>query len=162
MEKEILSTIQPLLLDSGLELKRAVRSDLNSIYRLEAEYYQVEGQTPMEVLEKYFDSGFIFLVVKSPDGKLVGNIIVGKPRVNPYIYALTVDKDYQGKGLAKFLLTQALKICKINGDKSIYLHVRVNNKPAVKLYLKNGFKYKKVIPGYYPTCPAYLMTSKIL
>ena len=162
MEKKIQPTSQGPQLDPNLVLSRAVHSDLNAIYNLEAEHYQVEGQTPKETLEKYFTLGYIFLVVKATSGKLVGNIIVGRPRVNPYIYALTIAKNYQNQGLAKVLLTQALKICKENGDKNIYLHVRVNNKPAVKLYLKNGFKYKKVIPGYYPTCPAYLMTSKIL
>lgn len=55
--------------------------------------------------------------------------------------AVTVKKDYWKKGLGTLLLEHAINYARITGEvKNIYLEVRKDNIPAIKLYEKQGFK----------------------
>jgi ribosomal-protein-alanine N-acetyltransferase len=52
---------------------------------------------------------------------------------------LSVSKKHQGRGVASFLLKKAIYIAKSKKLKKLYLEVKNDNIPAIRLYLKNGF-----------------------
>jgi GNAT superfamily N-acetyltransferase len=57
------------------------------------------------------------------------------------IHWVCVHQDYQGKGLAKAILTKALDIFNsLGNDEMIYLTTQTNSYKAVNIYLKFGFR----------------------
>ncbi len=56
-----------------------------------------------------------------------------------YLDRLGVNINYARKGIASFMLSQAKKTAKNSGAKYLRLFVVDTNKPAIDLYIKNGF-----------------------
>lgn len=57
------------------------------------------------------------------------------------LHVLGVNPDYQGKGIAKKLIREALRLCKENGKKVLRLDVIGTNTVAKKLYPSQGFVF---------------------
>ena len=75
---------------------------------------------------------------------------------------MCVNKDYQGKGFGKALLSFCINNCIEKGYIKFYLHVATTNKKAIGLYKKLGFYIAKFVANYYcndkpPDNDAYLM-----
>ncbi len=63
---------------------------------------------------------------------------------------IVIAKDYRGIGLGDFLMTEIIKLAKKELKiKIIRLDVFSNNKPAKKLYQKQGFKKVATIPDQF-------------
>ncbi len=94
----------------------------------------------------------VFLIAEH-DNKIVGATSVGlnsgkKDHVGEF--GITILKDYRGIGLGKTLMTEVIKLAKKKLKiKIIRLSVYSINKPAIKLYQKQGFKKVAVIPKQY-------------
>ena len=58
-----------------------------------------------------------------------------------FIHLLAVSKDFQGQGISKKLIDEAIKIAKENNKKALRLEVSDNNIPAIKLYENKDFVY---------------------
>lgn len=65
------------------------------------------------------------------------------------IHALGVDSMFSGKGIAKQMVLQVIKIARENHIKTIRLDVLEGNIPAEKAYTKMGFRYLDTIPMFY-------------
>lgn len=81
------------------------------------------------------------------DGKLVA---MGGERMRPVgfveISAVCVHPDYRGKGMAKSITGELTN--EILGRGLVpFLHVGVGNIPAVELYEKLGYEYRRNVPG---------------
>jgi ribosomal protein S18 acetylase RimI-like enzyme len=119
-------------------------------------------------VQRYEDSGFVAL---NKEGEVVGYSMIGivhndsQDSKNNFskspeftILSLGVKEEYRRKGVAKVLLSEIrnyfrkmyIFLKEIYGVKyEIYLHVRRNNVPARKLYLKEKFKEINLIENYY-------------
>ena len=60
-----------------------------------------------------------------------------------------------------FIFSFALDDLKNNMVENFSLEVNVNNKVAIKFYLKNGFEIKTVRSNYYKDSDAYLMVLEV-
>lgn len=68
------------------------------------------------------------------------------------ILNVAVHCDFQGRGIGKELLSFVLgKAVRERGITRAILEVRESNRPALKLYVKCGFKIVGERPGYYLT-----------
>lgn len=56
-----------------------------------------------------------------------------------YLDRLGVNVNYSRKGIASLMLTKAKEVAKKLGAKYLRLFVVDTNKPAIRLYIKNGF-----------------------
>lgn len=65
------------------------------------------------------------------------------------VHALGVLPSFQGRGLAKCMINDIIKIAKDRKQKVIRLDVLNGNTPAMKLYENMGFKYRKTTQMYY-------------
>ena len=74
---------------------------------------------------------------------------------------IVVDEEYRRKGIAQKLLDFVLADLKNNMVENFSLEVNVNNKDAIKFYLKNGFEIKTVRSNYYKDSDAYLMVLEV-
>jgi len=64
-------------------------------------------------------------------------------------FAIAIVREYRGIGLGKYLISEVIKSAKkeFGADlKVIQLEVLANNKPAIALYKKAGFKIVAKIP----------------
>ncbi len=86
-----------------------------------------------------FLSGFVW----EETGKIVGNITVNRTRPGSrrwLISNVAVSELYRGRGIARGLMYAALELVKEYNGMSVSLQVRVDNKPANKLYESLQFK----------------------
>ena len=65
------------------------------------------------------------------------------------IHALAVKASFQGKGIAKQIVSNVIERCKKDAMKAIRLDVLKTNLPAAKLYLSMGFQFVESIKMYY-------------
>ena len=65
------------------------------------------------------------------------------------IHAFCVHPMFSGKGLAKQMIREVIKIAKENNIKTIRLDVLEGNIPAEKIYAKMGFTYLNTIQMFY-------------
>ena len=65
------------------------------------------------------------------------------------IHLLAVSLFYQGKGIAKQMMSNAIEICKKDSIKAIRLDILSTNSPAEKLYLSMGFNYVGTVKMFY-------------
>ena len=84
-------------------------------------------------------------IVDSNTGEKVGTATISKYYDEQYGYDATVDwvaikKEYQGKGLAKPLISKFMKIAHDNGHDRVLLHTQTHTWLAAKLYLDFGFE----------------------
>ena len=68
-------------------------------------------------------------------------------RKTAVIYSIAVDRDYQGQGIGKELLSVSIKEMKRNGIDEVLLYVDQKNSRAISLYAKFGFVAIGEIPN---------------
>lgn len=87
---------------------------------------------------------------KCTDGyeKIHWNITATPQEIN-VVHALGVLPDYQGQGIAKLMVQEAIRTAKENGQKAVRLDVLSTNIPAQKLYSDMGFNYMDTIQLFY-------------
>jgi len=56
------------------------------------------------------------------------------------VHWVAVRRDHQGKGLARPLISQVLKVMKLRGHREAMLHTQTTSWVAVRLYLHFGFR----------------------
>lgn len=66
------------------------------------------------------------------------------------IHLLAINKKYRRKGYSSLLLQNLIRVIKEEGKKAIHLDTMINNIPAGKLYINNGFVYRGLLNVYYP------------
>lgn len=74
------------------------------------------------------------------------------------IITIGVHPDFRGTGIADALL---VLMEKEQGGKKIFLEVAENNKPARKLYERNGYKQISIRRGYYDGIDAIIMQKDL-
>jgi len=93
----------------------------------------------------------VFLYAEA-DGLIVGFVHVeaGRGRKSHIgSYGIAIREDYRGVGIGKYLTTEVIRLAKKKlkpEPKIISLTVFPDNKPAIKLYEKFGFKKVATIP----------------
>jgi ribosomal-protein-alanine N-acetyltransferase len=131
--------------------------------------------------ENYMDFFFMDLhqrfpetfIVAEQDGKIVGYIMcrieVGLASLGlgglirkGHVVSIAVLPQGRRKGVARALMTEAMKGMRHYKAKLCYLEVRVTNEPGVALYKKLGFEVSRTLRGYYSDGEdAYVMTQKL-
>lgn len=121
------------------EVKSAADKELiNRLVEIEKEAFGKAGLNHF-TLPPFILFGKVFVLYE-------GDIIAGAAEYfrcweeeSAYLFGFSVKKEFRGKGLGSFFLSQIIQ--RIKDDISdIYLTVEKDNISAVKLYEKNGFK----------------------
>ena len=93
------------------------------------------------------------------DGKVVAYVIGRLIAPEGEIYRVAVRDEYRQRGIAYRLLDYAVKTSRGKGLESLFIEVRSENLPAIKLYRAYGFEEVGRRRGYYrnPTDDAIVM-----
>ena len=89
-------------------------------------------------------------LLSAEEGERVAGYILGRFAADEMeITNLAVHPELRRRGIARALLWHLVERVRSRGIKKIFLEVRENNKPAIRLYEKFGFKKVGIRRGYY-------------
>ena len=98
-----------------------------------------------DFIRKYSGNPNSIMLVAFDEGELVGtgavSVVSGRERfAHRREIAISVRKDYWGKGIGSGLMNLLMDFCRKNGAESVELEVRSDNEAAISLYKKFGFE----------------------
>ncbi|RUO44545.1 GNAT family N-acetyltransferase [Idiomarina aquatica] len=103
-----------------------------------------------------------FLTIKS-DEKVAGySLIVPLDGSRAILMSLLIGKSFQGQGLGRILLEQAIKSAAESSWKTLELSVAPDNAAAIKLYKQTGFSVIETIQDYLGPGEDRLIMSRAL
>ncbi len=139
-------------------IKEFSRENVVDIYQIIQENFPFSWDKEQILSENIFSKKIVLYVENYVAGFLFGEIIYE----DASILLLAVKKEHQGKGYGKLLLKTFIDICRKEKVEKISLEVSLENKKAINLYKKSGFKEIGIRRRYYKDgTDALLMELKI-
>lgn len=83
--------------------------------------------------------------------QIIGYAVYSLVACEAHLLNITIEPEYMGRGLGRMLLEHIVSHCKQQDAESLFLEVRVSNKPANSLYTNMGFKSLGIRRDYYPS-----------
>lgn len=105
----------------------------------------------------------IFTATTEEENKIVGLLIASISVGEADIYMVVVNEEYKQNRIGYQLFEHLIEHCRKEEVESIFLEVRLSNKPAIGLYESLGFKRLNVRKAYYssPIEDAIVMHFKV-
>ena len=132
--------------DAGkfLEYSKIVGSETDNL-TFGAEGLSLTISQEADFIRKFAGNPGSIMLVAFDEGELIGtgavSVISGKPRfAHRREIAISVRKDYWGKGIGTGLMNLLLDFAKKSGAEVLELEVRSDNEAAIALYKKFGFE----------------------
>ena len=130
-----------------MEFRRAIPKDATGIAELEDMIFS-DAWSYRDVQDLICtDGGMCFSATEGDEviAYVIGRLIAPEGE----IYRVAVRADKRGRGIGYRLLDYAVKTSKGQGLERLFLEVRSQNVPAIKLYTSYGFKQIGLRKGYY-------------
>lgn len=87
--------------------------------------------------------GINFIAIR-PEGKTIGHVaLLPSKDMSEAEFMVFVHQDHRQLGIGTALTTHAIEEARHHGIKRLWLCVSPTNIPAIKLYLKVGFEFKR-------------------
>jgi len=134
------------------EIREATLTDLEEIYEIEIECFARNAFTYSQLEYCLRSPSFVKLIASVNDetaGFIIGLLEGSGERVVGHVYTLDVKRKFRRMGVGSALLEALEKIFISKGAKKCCLEVRLDNTAAKRLYLKHGYKPKKIFKDYY-------------
>ncbi len=129
-------------------LRRFILGDLRRLMTMERESFSADAWPPAMFKEYAAHRSSIFLVAEIGTG-LAGYGLAVVSGEHTEIASLAVASRYRRHGLAAAILAELIRKARNRGAGSIWLMVRRDNRPAIALYRKLGFRRTGTVKGYY-------------
>lgn len=141
---------------------KLLRRDLGRCVELERALFPGEDPWSRAAFTGELDQGNHYLGVFEGE-QLLGYgglaVVAPPPDAEAEVRTMAVDPDHQGAGLGRMLL-RALLAPADEVDATVFLEVRTDNAPAMKLYEDHGFDVVGVRKGYYQPSGADAYTMR--
>lgn len=124
-------------------------SHLDDIMEIEEKCYGVHHWSRDSFASELNNTCARYLVAVNENKKCVGYMGVWRIFDEAHVTNLAVHPDFQGRGLAHFLILSSLKECYEDKIKYMTLEVRKSNERAKKVYESFGFKSLGLRKKYY-------------
>lgn len=134
---------------NNFRIEKLSLSHLDDIMEIEEKCYGLHHWSRNSFVGELDNSCARYLVAVNENGKVVGYMGIWKIFDEAHITNLAVHPDYQGKGLAHFLILSSLDVCYEEKIKFMTLEVRKTNERAKKVYDSFGFKSLGIRKKYY-------------
>ena len=123
-------------------------ADLDEVTAVEQEVYPYPWSR-----NNFADSlaqGYHAWVLRTPQRELMGYFLVMAIVDEAHLLNVAVARPWQGKGVGRLLVNQAVALSRGLGLESILLEVRPSNQRALEIYQRYGFTEIGRRKGYYP------------
>ncbi len=131
-------------------IRDARREDREGLVRLETAAFETDRLSPAS-FSRLIGKASTAIRVVAPGGVLRGYALTffraGSRTAR--LYSIAVAAEARGKGLAAALMRDAERIARRRGAERLCLEVRVDNRPAIRLYERLGYRTFGRRPGYY-------------
>ncbi|MGV0741356.1 ribosomal protein S18-alanine N-acetyltransferase [Mycolicibacterium sp. XJ870] len=138
------------------------RTDAARCAELETQLFAGDDPWPARAFLGELAANHTRYIAARSDGKLVGYAGIARlGRVRPFeyeIHTIGVDPDYQGRGIGRQLLNDMLEFA---SGGMVFLEVRTDNEPAIKLYESAGFVNVGLRKRYYRASGADAYTMQL-
>jgi ribosomal-protein-alanine N-acetyltransferase len=128
---------------------------------LESQLFEGDDPWPERAFLAELKAKHIHYVAARTEGKLIGYAGIARlGRVRPFeyeIHTIGVDPDYQGRGIGRRLVSQILELA---SGSVVFLEVRTDNVPAIRLYESFGFVNVGLRRRYYRASGADAYTMR--
>ena len=132
--------------DAGkfLEYSKIVGSETDNL-TFGAEGLSLSISQEADFIRKFAGNPGSVMIVAFDEGELIGtgavSVVSGKPRfAHRSEIAISVRKDYWGKGIGTGIMNILMDFAKKSGAEVLELEVRSDNEAAIALYKKFGFE----------------------
>ena len=157
---------EPLAFPKNIDLKSIKDADLNDLVDCAYEVFNSSqdiifldlGEAQKQAMvNKIFDTSKKPIIedaslILMEGGDVIGFVVVIPDGNEAEIRSFGIKPKYRNKGLGKNLLVLSLNILIKNGFKVVLLDVTIENKPALGVYSKLGFKISSTSNLYGLTC----------
>jgi len=143
------------------QIEHATKADLKEIFALEQLCFDAEAFSRRQLRYLLSRAKGYFLVTKQ-EGKISSFMILLKKKNSSglRLYSIAVNPKFRGQGLAQIMLKEAMVRAAVDGFKYVTLEVSDINKPAVNLYLQQGFEVFGERKAYYKNGSSALLMRK--
>jgi ribosomal-protein-alanine N-acetyltransferase len=134
------------------EIREASLEDMDEMHRIEVECFDEDAFTYTELAYCLRSPRFVKLIATVNDevaGFIIGRLERSGGRIVGHIYTIDVKPKFRRRGIGSALLESAERTFISRGAERCRLEVRLDNLAAKKLYLKHGYKPKRVLKNYY-------------
>lgn len=129
------------------EISRATPEDLPEIIAIEQLCFS-DPWSSNSLLDEINLPRSCCLVIRENQA-MVGYAMLRQILNEGHIMNIAIHPEYQNHGIGTLLMGELLKQADTNGIVSIFLEVRISNKPAVQMYQKLGFELISTRKNYY-------------
>lgn len=136
---------------TAIHLRAPVTTDLPQLVLLEQASFSTDRLNARRFRHWMCAQNCHFEVACTADGKIAGYALVLYRRnsTRARLYSIVVTPDQRGNGLARHLLDRCETAARHNGSDTLYLEVRLDNRSAIRLYEKSGYRLQHRIAGFY-------------
>ncbi|MBI1369310.1 MAG: GNAT family N-acetyltransferase [Planctomycetes bacterium] len=135
-------------------LRDATPSDAAAIFELEQACFESEDETFTRRQVRYvIGNPRAHVRLAECEGRIVGWCVALVRQHRHWrsgrVYAVAVSPTMQGRGIGKRLITAVMNALRDTGIERMYLEVRHDNAPAIRLYKSLGYVDHRFLPNYY-------------
>ena len=123
--------------------------DLQAVLKIENECFENPWSETYYTLSLKRPRSYEHFYVARHKDTIVGYIVFSILHEEAHILNLAVPVAYRRQGIAKYLLTSALKMIHAQNGRQVFLEVAVSNLPAQYLYRQFGFRICGIRKNYY-------------
>lgn len=140
--------VQDLRTNQPYTARKMELADVEQVYQLEARLFSPPWSRKAFTTE-ITDNEYTLPIVLLHDDRLIGYMVLYMVAEEAHLANIAVAPEYQGHGLGKWMLQQAVQQSLTNRCEMMYLEVRVSNSRAIDLYKKAGFVELGIRKRYY-------------
>ncbi len=138
-------------------IRKLLKEDFDIVYELGLKLHP--NYKIINDLEEIINNDLNYFYVYEKDNKVVGFIHFTKLYNSVDLVDIIVSEEYQNQMIGSTLID--FMITNLDVEDKIYLEVNTNNKKAINLYQKFGFKVINIRKNYYGLDDAYVMERVI-
>jgi len=124
-------------------------SDLDEVVAVEQEVYPYPWSRTN--FTDSLEQGYHAWVLRTQERQLMGYFLIMGIVDEAHLLNVAVARSWQGQGLGRFLVNQAVALSRGLGMESVLLEVRPSNARALEIYQRYGFSEIGRRKGYYPS-----------
>lgn len=125
--------------------------DVEALARIEKASFSMPW--PADAFAQLLQRPYCTYLVAEVDGILAGSCGMTNLCGEGNIDNVVVAEQFRGKGIARRMLSELIRMGESQGIEAFTLEVRVSNAAAIHLYEKLGFVSEGIRPGFYEKPP---------
>ena len=132
-----------------LEIEAKDKKYIEQIIEVEKEIFGLSGGVDEWILKPMIRYGKVFVLVIEDEIIGIAEYMRSFDGDEIFLYGFSIKKKYRKCGYGKKLLEESIKVFRKNKIKKIGLTVSLENKEAIELYKKMGFKMEEMLKDEY-------------